>query len=113
MTSMHCSTCKVKVPKHRPILTCTICKQLRHHKCSFLTKTEAQQIITGVNGYYRYWSCHECISSVQVVTVNQESFYCCECGGLFIETVDDNDAEQRRMFKSIEENEARRRRNQG
>ena len=91
--SLHCSSCKVKVPKHRPILTCSICNQYKHYKCNFLTKSEAQQIIAD-NGYLRSWTCYECISSIlpinctssNLLHVNsicaQQTTYCAACNKL-------------------------------
>ena len=58
----HCKNCDIRIPKHRPFLICSICSQVKHYKCNFLSKNEAFDIIA--TGNSNYWSCYDCISTI-------------------------------------------------
>ena len=56
---MHLLHCNVRVPKSRPILTCTICNLPKHYKCEGLSKAIASEILQHNNESY-HWACHGC-----------------------------------------------------
>ena len=57
-----CGKCDVRIPKHRPMLICSICSQFKHYSCNYLSKNEAFKLIN--DGQMSQWSCFECISSI-------------------------------------------------
>ena len=56
-----CAKCDVRIPASHPRLFCSICKELKHAKCQFLSKSEARDIS---NDASFQWSCYDCISSI-------------------------------------------------
>ena len=58
MSTIKCEKCNVRVPKHRPFLFCTACKQLKHYKCNYLTRSEALAIMTSECSLD--WACYDC-----------------------------------------------------
>ena len=68
-----CIECKVKVPRHRPILVCDICNNHKHYRCQGLSKSEALHIISASpNG--NTWSCPDCIrNAIPVDASNTQS----------------------------------------
>lgn len=62
VTNYKCYTCKVRIPKHRPLLRCWICQAVKHYKCNSLSKNEALSLL--VEGHANNWSCFDCISGI-------------------------------------------------
>ena len=54
-----CETCNVRVPKHRPLLTCSLCQQPKHYKCNNLSRREAEEIVKNP-AENRAWACQNC-----------------------------------------------------
>ena len=54
----HCDKCNKRLPKNRPLLRCSICKELQHYKCNSLTKNQAMLILR--NDQLNSWSCNSC-----------------------------------------------------
>jgi hypothetical protein len=54
--------------------------------------------------------CHECFSVVTAVTCDDANFYCCRCGGAFVENFDPGSPEER-TFESLQVQEDRRKLN--
>ena len=61
MTRIDCTKCNIKIPKHHPLLHCSICDSLCHHKCNNLSKAEAALIASDTTNY---WTCQPCMKSV-------------------------------------------------
>ena len=59
--TVKCDKCSVRIPKSRQNLICHMCREIKHYKCSFLSKNDVQDILR-TPGYK--WSCFECISGV-------------------------------------------------
>ncbi len=59
-SSSYCNRCKVRIPKNRPKLRCTICNEIKHFKCELLTKMDATHIIESRTD----WICTGCIVSI-------------------------------------------------
>ena len=54
--------------------------------------------------------CHECFNVVNAVTCDNTSFYCCRCGGAFVEKFEQGSPEQM-TFESLQVQEDRRKLN--
>ena len=61
-STIKCEKCKIRIPKHRPVLVCSICNSYKHYSCNSLSKNDAVNIIN--NGHMRHWTCIECITSI-------------------------------------------------
>ena len=71
MSSFHCNRCDIRIPKYRPLLLCSICKETKHYKCNNMSKNEASTII--MNGYMAYWTCQDCITSLFPATLYKQT----------------------------------------
>ena len=58
----HCNKCDTRIPKHRPLLTCSNCLQFKHYSCNNLSKNEAFGIIN--SDYSKYWTCQDCMTDI-------------------------------------------------
>ncbi len=56
----YCNKCKVRIPKHRPRLVCSICHELKHLRCQYLSKTDASDIINLDTN----WICRDCVTDI-------------------------------------------------
>ena len=54
---IECVKCNVRIPKNRPILTCSLCNNTKHYKCNYLSKKDAEYIIKNCDD----WICYPCI----------------------------------------------------
>ena len=54
-----CETCDTRIPKHRPILTCSLCQKSKHYKCNNLSRKDAEEIIANPTSH-RSWICQVC-----------------------------------------------------
>ena len=60
VNNYYCNKCSVRIPKHRPRLVCSICKQLKHLRCQYLSRSEATHILnTDTN-----WICRDCVAEI-------------------------------------------------
>ena len=60
MTNKHtCETCKIRVPKNRPLLVCTLCKLVKHYRCNNLSRKEADGILANPIETSS-WICQSC-----------------------------------------------------
>ena len=68
---MRCEKCKIRVPKNRPILVCSICRESKHYKCNNLSRSEAVAIVT--NNQMCYWTCQDCITSLFPANIDNQT----------------------------------------
>ena len=62
MTSKNiCDKCEVRLPKNRPKLRCSQCNTIKHYKCQYLSKSDAQYIVDNAN--YQ-WICTDCFADI-------------------------------------------------
>ena len=71
MSSLHCDKCDIRIPKYRPLLICSICKEIKHYKCNNMSKNEASTIIA--NGQMAFWTCQDCITSLFPSTLHEQT----------------------------------------
>ena len=62
MISISCDNCKIRIPKNRPLLVCSLCSEYKHYKCNNLSKNDAYDIIT--SGNLQNWACQSCTRAV-------------------------------------------------
>ena len=55
-----CEKCEVKIPKHMPMLKCSVCEKIKHLSCQKLTKSDAKHILALKSP----WSCYECNTDI-------------------------------------------------
>ena len=61
-SSITCEKCKIRIPKNRPLLVCSMCLEYKHYKCNNLSKNEAYDIL--VTDYAQNWACQSCMHDV-------------------------------------------------
>ncbi len=71
-----CETCKIRLPKNRPLLICTLCQKFQHYKCNNLSRKDAESIMTNPTETC-LWVCQSCYTenfpgfdSEDIMTVN-------------------------------------------
>ena len=62
MTNFSCGKCNIRLPKNRPLLVCSICREFKHYKCNNMSKSEAIEIINF--GRLEYWTCQDCFGTL-------------------------------------------------
>ena len=65
----HCDKCSVRFTKNTPQLFCDLCDTLKHFRCQYLSKTDAQSLVTSS----RSWTCRECILNALPVNAHNQS----------------------------------------
>ena len=68
-TKIVCEKCDKRLPKNRPKLTCSFCKKIKHYKCNYLTKSDAEKII---NKSDYEWVCFSCISETLPINASYQ-----------------------------------------
>ena len=68
INKVKCEKCDVRIPASHPRLFCSICKKLKHAKCQFLSRLEANEISSNIP---LQWSCYDCISSILPINACQ------------------------------------------
>lgn len=63
MDKFVCDCCEKRLPKNRPLLTCSICQCIKHYKCNNLSKSEAYEIAQN-RSLSRSWTCQNCYKSL-------------------------------------------------
>ena len=58
-----CESCDTRIPRHRPILSCSLCQKPRHYKCNNLSRKDAEEIIANPTSH-RSWICQICYKDV-------------------------------------------------